>query len=1651
MNKDQITGSGLAPDQPDPLRPSRRTVLGGSAALLVADTATAKEELSPSYHLEFVDTADRQFVVLVERPSSSEAVNPAKTQGPPFLRWDRRDFGPFASFKIGRTSAPYVRVDPAAPKPDDVVVEWLPVAWTLTVRNGAFPGNEGRPFTAEFTFARDKLTSPWRVSGKMSRWWSKGSQLIAKPNDLGDFLKRPDASLAFAIGSDANGMLKSLFGKRVETRVALDLHVDPKLTWSIESDARLVHSGKARLFILDVPLEFGKLSLRRIRSDVVKESADLPTTAGGKAAQAPAGSPEERLLFDDSVLHSRPSRAGNPKSGPDGLYAELELVTGFTKLPDRQTTWTFDIAKTQTAGAETAVSVSLDEAAVTFAPPSGKEPITKAQAIAAMRHWGYPDHTVAGVVVSGKGSWGIGRLNVRRGPAAHASVEGPFEFSNLEIVRQLQADRGVVTILRAAPSAKETTAMLQLGRVGLAALPPIAAAPGRAPRVPPIEVEAVDADDAHRRVLTRFEGRFAICNAAVALPERLAEGGDPKPLVGTHSTRLEFEDAEAFVYMPAFGAPSPSVADAVLPVGPAPRVPKDAGAARPSAPPRAAFDLGRARLSVVRPSDLLALRFRFSGLELSVPWPPVMGAVSELSPRGGRTPGRPAAAASATARDERPLLVVEFPPQHVVERAYLRRYPPALELPAVELAEPAKESEREEFEALRAALQAPKQWSGGSAPTDPAIARWRAAVEKLLAGSCKASSDKQPTTGCERMSLRRRMRELAGPFSAPLFHEKSYPGPCKTLADFDALFIARMAFVQARSCDAGAGVRQAVIPREQGLYVGPAFLDPDARRIALEVLGELKAQEDSGLMPGLLADAMPSVTLEPSDWKAILDPLVTQGVLKGLPDQTWPPLDVEKDEIKRQAVAEALQEIERARERRDSGYAEFRRLYRNLARRPAARVPEALQDYHGRAWFASALKASMLPAGFVTELTSAMDAQSQEAFDEIVPSRLSGPSRVAFRVDCEDFEPDRAGGRIPFTLEGLTNWGGMDMAVVRRAERLMEPLEGGRLPPRWGRRAYTDEGAILRHQGLTGGDRWGHERIARGHTPARLAPGPAQRLAEVYAGTTAPPDVFETAIELPFRLFLSPAQDATWITSSPRVWREAFHQAGTAETDNGFRELWTARLTGKDGEAGLRAVWSPDFRPEALLSISAPGAPPRGPFAPWALPRSVGVRTTIDRDLETFRTGIEAYDRHELVVLSSVHGLPVLGRRAPSGEIAEDADQIEPPPGFRLSGLRTEKIEGVEADMTAIYRPKALAVSELSLSALGGSLDLDTGFHPPASARFADGGENLFDALSVQRWRQRTVLGRDIVVEVVYKGFLFPLGHLASLVKLTERRFVAVSECGPPVAILVQRLFLRVGKKDKRFPAEGQPNRGSRWPCDTVTILTQQSPDLVESGVVRDEQPSSSGVFAGGKIDLTGSTGLCLWPRTSRRDGAEVWFEMQIGTEAVPVRMPLIFVDNVAANDPATMKLLVAYYNDKVPDQPQRSPTRHLARNGQPVVMAPESKAADTSFPTQWWRVAAEGRESVLPSKDVHGTAIDNSLFDRDSFMEGQDQPAFYPIVESAFCRLGPVERHTGRSPLWAQLAYDGQYVAEGFEDAPTREEQSEIYLRVLQDEAGTG
>ncbi|WP_042245836.1 hypothetical protein [Paracoccus sp. PAMC 22219] len=196
----------------------------------------------------------------------------------------------------------------------------------------------------------------------------------------------------------------------------------------------------------------------------------------------------------------------------------------------------------------------------------------------------------------------------------------------------------------------------------------------------------------------------------------------------------------------------------------------------------------------------------------------------------------------------------------------------------------------------------------------------------------------------------------------------------------------------------------------------------------------------------------------------------------------------------------------------------------------------------------------------------------------------------------------------------------------------------------------------------------------------------------------------------------------------------------------------------------------------------------------------------------TFRSSMSALDRHELVLAMSAFGLPIIDKSGPT--------YSEPEEQLRLRDV----LPGY-----ASHHPGAMALHELTLTSLGGSLAHDTGVETLNAPFYWRDGREVYDATSVERWQHTIALGRDVTSEVVYKGYLFPLGIRAALVKVTERIFyVDLANGGQITAPLRQRMFIRVANPEKLYPAIKMPAQGRRFPVDRLTLLTTTTPDIVD-------------------------------------------------------------------------------------------------------------------------------------------------------------------------------------------------------------------------------
>lgn len=706
----------------------------------------------------------------------------------------------------------------------------------------------------------------------------------------------------------------------------------------------------------------------------------------------------------------------------------------------------------------------------------------------------------------------------------------------------------------------------------------------------------------------------------------------------------------------------------------------------------------------------------------------------------------------------------------------------------------------------------------------------------------------------------------------------------------------------------------------------------------------------------------------------------------------WPPLDPSTGALL------GLDEIEAMKEARDPDYRAFRKLYCKLAN-----APYYAPDPPGG------------PGAPRPDPATVYAAQKElgrkEALPEAVEVHVSSPSRLAFTFALAPGEPGRLARRpvIPFDVDGLTDWAQMELVVAKRARswetsrsKTQGPQGGRQEPPQ---ELEGDVSALLTfHDVLPGHDL-------------------QSRLNDVIDHAVAPSS-FETAIEIPARLTLSPDQGARFIAS-----RLDWEQVRSGQPV----PLWRARLANPDGES-VRAIASPDFDGRVFKARSlgqVPTPPSSENTPPWAEP---GEAT--DRPL---RLPLNARDRHELVALTSLVGLPVLPR-LPETANSPSSGQERRPQTTALVPAEYKITSGSLKDEQGIYLPPTLTARELTLTGLGGSVDLEGRFEPPAAPYFESGpnaNHALFPALTIEGLQQQTVVGYDRRVVVLYKGCHFPTGHRVSLVKQTER-FTLRHRTEGLITYLVQRKFLRTPKRPRTYPGLGHPFDAADIPFETAVVGPGRSPDLVdpmEDHLDASPAPGELGILPNGRIMLPipNPMGLVFWPRTASEAGSEVRFKITCDERPGALTAPLIFVDNEAVHDPPTMEALVKYYEtlDPWPDMVALQGLKTAVAYGAPYRYAPETKTGACTFETARLILGARGRGDQSPGLARYVVS---------AAMEGADQPPFYPYMREGHVNLKTLQRFNARTAPLARVSFHPDFKSNKF--APSHN-PGELYLQV--------
>jgi hypothetical protein len=288
--------------------------------------------------------------------------------------------------------------------------------------------------------------------------------------------------------------------------------------------------------------------------------------------------------------------------------------------------------------------------------------------------------------------------------------------------------------------------------------------------------------------------------------------------------------------------------------------------------------------------------------------------------------------------------------------------------------------------------------------------------------------------------------------------------------------------------------------------------------------------------------------------------------------------------------------------------------------------------------------------------------------------------------------------------------------------------------------------------------------------------------------------------------------------------------------------------------------------------------------------------------------------------------------------------------------------------------------SKLWLSARGGFLDSNVIW------------ENLPPSYNLTQWKHLATIGRDQYVKVVLKGFLFPFGHRAVEIVVTERQFEKVGE--EIVATSRQISYLVVRQPTKSYdPADtfGIANDSRDLPFRSLTITTLRTPDITKPTFV-------SGGFSMNPFVPTVGGKPFLWHFI----GTD-WIGQQVDFTAAAV-----FVTVPDAFTASLMSKVRNQYNNVLSVS---DPVRLGQFTGQEVAFGPSNTPGDTNLQVQTITFGA-------------GAGSGGSL----TQFEDADQPISYPNLVQAEVTLSAAEQASGGTPLGKTpvVNYHPTYVNDG-------------------------
>lgn len=384
----------------------------------------------------------------------------------------------------------------------------------------------------------------------------------------------------------------------------------------------------------------------------------------------------------------------------------------------------------------------------------------------------------------------------------------------------------------------------------------------------------------------------------------------------------------------------------------------------------------------------------------------------------------------------------------------------------------------------------------------------------------------------------------------------------------------------------------------------------------------------------------------------------------------------------------------------------------------------------------------------------------------------------------------------------------------------------------------------------------------------------------ITQGTSPRPlDDLETSIEMPWRLFLSPSNVEGFAHSYKLKLWELFKGKNLQ-----IFELWHTRLAGinekglidesdsKKNSLTLRAMWGVDICADPM------GKPDRNFY----------VSNTQFIPANKFQTAMYNDDRHCIVHESS---------------------------NWAISN----------------YTPKAIRVHRMMMSTLGAWLDSEFAVARKELEKGKVGGQLAFAKLNLVKWSHIATMARDHYVEIVYAGNMFPFGHEASLVRITERKPI------DGFAASLQRTFIVINEIEKSYNPYSKAKEFLSFPFTKIKFITTVTPNL---------DPAKKFVW-----EVGGNDEHQFVPKVAGNDFNFKLVGIDPEGKEIDFAMPLVFVAPDVFLDNAKLKKVISYYNGYDIDNPTNSiasPVNSEADlRGQKLSVARSFVPGDTTYESE--------------------------------------------------------------------------------------------------------